>query len=85
VNDIIFMTLGLIPKLQRWIHVPNELVNGIRFQIDPQLKEGQGQNPEIRVVVDRQMSMGLIGLLVSVKSTFDRNRAFLSFELSFPD
>lgn len=42
------MTLGLIPKLQRWIHEPNELVNGIRFQIDPQLKEGQ--NPEIRVV-----------------------------------
>jgi hypothetical protein len=44
------MTLGLIPKLQRWIHEPNELVNEIRFQIDPQLKEGQ--NPEIKVVVD---------------------------------
>lgn len=54
-NEKVFVTLGLIPKLQRWIHEPNELVNGIRFQIDPQLKEGQ--NPEIRVVVDRGMSL----------------------------
>lgn len=54
-NEKVFVTLGLIPKLKRWIHEPNELVNGIRFQIDPQLKEGQ--NPEIRVVVDRGMSL----------------------------
>ena len=31
--------------------------------------------------MNHSQNLGLRGLLVSVKSTFDRNRAFLSFEL----